>query len=129
MRLLTELSDLLDREDQPFGRIPIAWSGDFQQTLPIIPRGSKEQIVGECLQKSNLWKYVRVLFLKKNMRVDQHDPESQMFAHWLLDIGHGKNLPLDHTMDILQHMICGPDISDLINNIYPDINRDQNQTE
>jgi hypothetical protein len=123
------LRDLLDRENQPFGGIPIAWGGDFQQTLPVIPRGSKEQIVGECLQKSNLWKDVKVLLLKKNMRVDQDDPESQMFAHWLLDVGHGRNLPLDHTMDIPQHMICGPDISDLINNIYPYIDRDQNQSE
>jgi hypothetical protein len=116
------LQDLLDKPNLPFGGIPVAWGGDFQQTLPVIPRGSKEQIIGECLQKSELWStYVKVLFLKKNMRVDQHDPDSQRFAQWLLDVGHGKDLPLDHTMEIPAHMICGPDLSDLLSEIYPNI--------
>ena len=65
----------------------------------------------------------KVLFLKKNMRVDQDDPDSLRFAQWLLDVGHGKDLPLDHTMEIPAHMICGPEISDLIAEIYPDIGR------
>ena len=57
------------------------------------------------------------------MRVDQDDPDSLHFAQWLLDVGHGKDLPLDHTMEIPAHMICGPEVSDLIAEIYPDIGR------
>jgi hypothetical protein len=65
----------------------------------VIPHASKEQIIGACLQKSDLWKrHVQVLFLKKNMRVDRDDPDSLRFAQWLLDVGHGKGLPLNHTI-------------------------------
>ena len=46
---------LLDKENVPFGGIPIAWEGDFQQIFPVVPCGSKKQIIEECLQKSDLW--------------------------------------------------------------------------
>ena len=115
--------DLLDKPDVPFGGIPVAWGGDFQQTLTVIPRGSKEQIVESSIQHSPLWQNVKILFLKKNMRVEADDPDSQHFAQWLLDVGHGKDLPLDHTFEIPQHMLCGPDVSHLISEIYPNIQR------
>ncbi|KIJ57519.1 hypothetical protein HYDPIDRAFT_73410, partial [Hydnomerulius pinastri MD-312] len=38
------LRDLLDVDDD-FGGIPVLFGGDFRQTLPVIPHGSREQIV------------------------------------------------------------------------------------
>ena len=114
------LRDLLNK-NVPFGGIPVAWGGDFQQTLPVIPKGSKEEIIDSCIQSSPLWHGVKKLFLKKNMRVEANDPNSQHFAQWLLDVGHGKDLPLDHTFEVPPHMICGPNVSDLILEIYPNI--------
>ena len=42
------LQDLLGR-DVPFGGIVVLFGGDFCQTLPVIPHGSREQIVGAAL--------------------------------------------------------------------------------
>ena len=95
--------------------------GDFQQTLPVVPRGNKEQIVGASIQRSHLWHHVEVLHLTENMCVDPHDPQSAQFAQWLSDIGHGKDLPLDHSITLPQHMICGSAVSDLISAVYPDL--------
>ena len=74
------LRDILDKPNLPFGGITVAWGGDFQQTLPVVPRGNKEQIVGASIQRSHLWHHVEVLHLTENMRVDPHDPQSAQFA-------------------------------------------------
>jgi PIF1-like helicase len=71
---------------------------NFQQTLPIVPKGSKELIVGACLQRSFLWPKIKVCHLTENMHVDRNDPESARFAEWLQNIGKGKDLPLEHEM-------------------------------
>ena len=41
--------------DAPFGGITVVFGGDFQQILPVIPRGSREQIVLASLKRSALW--------------------------------------------------------------------------
>ena len=41
--------------DSPFGGIVICFCGDFLQTLPIIPRGTRGQVVSSCLKRSYLW--------------------------------------------------------------------------
>ena len=115
------LRDFLDQPDLPFGGITVAFGGDFQQTLPIVPKGSKEEIVGACLQRSFLWPKIKVCHLTENMRLDRNDPESARFAEWLQNIGQGKDLPLEHTFALPPHMVCGPEISDLIQEIYPGI--------
>jgi hypothetical protein len=68
------LRDILDCPNYPFGGITVAWGGDFQQTLPVVPKGNKEEIVGASIQRSRLWHHVQVLHLTENMRVDHHDP-------------------------------------------------------
>jgi hypothetical protein len=113
--------DILEHPDRPFGGITVAWGGDFQQTLPVVPRGNKEEIVGASIQRSPLWRHVKVLHLTQNMRVDPQDPQSAQFAQWLCDVGQGNNLPLDNSLTLPQHMVCGPQISDLIATIYPNI--------
>ena len=52
------------------------------------------------------------------MRVDRNDPQSTRFAEWLQSVGEGKDLPLNHMFSLPQHMVCGPDIADLIQEIY-----------
>ena len=73
------LRDLLDK-DVPFGGITVAWGGDFQQTLPVIPKGSKEELIGACIQRSYLWEHVKTLFLTENMHLDTNDRDSAGFA-------------------------------------------------
>ncbi|KIJ08223.1 hypothetical protein PAXINDRAFT_89171 [Paxillus involutus ATCC 200175] len=60
------LRDLLNR-DAPFGGIAVVFGGDFRQTLPVVPHGSREQIVGATLCRSRIWQHLRVRHLHENM--------------------------------------------------------------
>jgi hypothetical protein len=51
----------LRNNDKPFGGITVVFGGDYQQTLPVIPRGSREEIVGATMQRSYLWKDMQTL--------------------------------------------------------------------
>ncbi|XP_067140991.1 ATP-dependent DNA helicase pif1-like [Centruroides vittatus] len=76
---------------QPFGGALILLSGDFRQTLPVIPRSTPADELNACLKSSVLWQHVKKLALKTNMRVElQNDVSTEHFAKQLLDIGNGK---------------------------------------
>ena len=93
--------DMLQCSHLPFGGIMVAFGGDFQQTLPVLPKGNKEEIVGACIQDlpygTTLMSYIH---LTKNMRVDPEDPHSIWFENWLSHVGQGDNLPVDHSLTI-----------------------------
>ena len=44
----------MNQPDLPFGGITVTFGGDFQQTLPIILKGTKEQIIEAYIQRSRL---------------------------------------------------------------------------
>ena len=46
--------DLRDCQ-RPFGGMTMVFGGDFQQILPVIPKGSRADIVEASLRKSHLW--------------------------------------------------------------------------
>ncbi|XP_076941143.1 ATP-dependent DNA helicase RRM3-like [Bidens hawaiensis] len=78
----------------PFGGKVIVFGGDFRQILPVVPGGSRQQIVNSCLTSSYIWRNCKVLKFKKNLRLSTsiHSTEieqTKMFAQWLLDIGEG----------------------------------------
>ena len=50
-----------------FGGITVVFGGDFQQILPVILKGSREDIVGACIQRSPIWSNVQILHLNQNM--------------------------------------------------------------
>ncbi|EAU86521.2 transcriptional factor B3 [Coprinopsis cinerea okayama7 len=106
--------------DSPFGGITVVFGGDFQQTLPVVRRGSREGIVGATIRYSYLWEHIHVLHLRQNMRLDAQDPSSIGFAQWLIDVGHGQNLSDDNHLDFPQDM-RSPSSNSLINFIYPGI--------
>ena len=60
------LKDLLN-VDSSFGGITILFEGDFRQTLPVVPYGSREQIVGALFVRLNLWRHVQELQLTQNI--------------------------------------------------------------
>lgn len=107
------LQDIRD-DSRPFGGIMVAFGGDFQQTLPLIVHGSREEVVEASLLHSLLWPEVTVLPLTQNMRVGE---EENGFALWLLDVGHERNMVNNHTVSVPQDMVVH-DVDDLINFIY-----------
>jgi ATP-dependent DNA helicase PIF1 len=60
--------DILDKEDLPFGGKIIVFGGDFRQTLPVVKKGSRAQIVDASLRRSYLWDIMQHLRLERKMR-------------------------------------------------------------
>nr|XP_027108883.1 ATP-dependent DNA helicase PIF1-like [Coffea arabica] len=78
------LKDIMNK-DAIFGGKIIVFGGDFRQTLPVVTKGCKEEIVNASLITSPIWPYLIKLKLSQNMRA-QLDPD---FSKYLLRIGNG----------------------------------------
>ena len=68
--------------------------GDLRQTLPVLPKASRVQIIDSCLTRSKLWKSFERITLTKNMRVlsieSVEDREKlKDFCDFLIRIGDG----------------------------------------
>ncbi|KAG0560756.1 hypothetical protein KC19_9G010700 [Ceratodon purpureus] len=116
------LRDICD-PNSPFGGVTVVFGGDFRQILPVIPRGSRPQIVGACLRRSTIWQHVRILNLSINMRLQNASLANREFAQWLLQVGNGSNfddassnmIQLHNWINIVSSIQC------LIDNIYNNI--------
>lgn len=114
------LQDILNN-DKPFGGITVLFGGDFRQTTPVVPRGSREKIVNASLKRSSLWNNIHLYHLKQNMRLDR-TPESDAFADWLLDVGAGNGLDANNSMQLQPNMRMPENsVESLISGIYPGI--------
>lgn len=108
-----------------FGGTLMLLSGDFCQTLAVVPRSTPADELNACLKTSFLWKYVKPMFLKTNMRTFLQDNEmSRLYATNLLKIGNGSI-----STDVISNEIQFPEnfcqytnsISELICKVYPNI--------
>lgn len=81
--------------EQPFGGKVVVFGGDFRQILPVIPKGSRQDIVYSAINSSYLWDFCRVLSLTPNMRIQAGSSDSNLneikeFSEWILRVGDGK---------------------------------------
>ncbi|GFW25514.1 ATP-dependent DNA helicase [Trichonephila clavipes] len=115
----------LNSNNKLFGGAILLLSGDFRQTLPVIPRSTFADEINACLKQSFLWRSVETLRLTINMRVQlQNDPSAQIFSEQLLHIGNGKiELQLNTQCIKLPDNFCTvvQDKNELIQSIFPDI--------
>ena len=123
-RLCQEAVDLTFKDirnsNQPFGGVTVVFGGDFQQILPVVVKGGREQIVGQCLQRSRLWKDIEILTLKTNMCLENSTEEEKEFAQWLLDVGHGRHTAPDCSIHLPNSVKCDYNsVDSLINHLYP----------
>ncbi|GJV90403.1 ATP-dependent DNA helicase PIF1-like protein, partial [Tanacetum coccineum] len=84
-----------DTCEQPFGNMTMVFRGDFRQVLPVISKGSWQDIVSASLKQSYLWDYCNVLKLTANMRLTmgaRHEDVTEIreFAEWILKVEDGK---------------------------------------
>jgi ATP-dependent DNA helicase PIF1 len=131
------LQDLMSEVDVcnkklPFGGKTVVFGGDFRQILPVIPRGSRADIVHATINSSYLWRRCKVLSLMKNMRLDfssnsAGNEELKEFAKWLLDIGDGKvevmedgDCIVEIPQDLFVQSSSDP-IGDIVEKIYPNL--------
>jgi hypothetical protein len=122
------LRDLLGN-NVPFGGITVVFGGDFRQTLPVIPRGVRQQIIASTLCRGKLWKDIEVHYLHQNMRLER-SPESVQHAKWLLDIGAGNNLDGSETVQLPEEMCLNDKtVESLINSVYPGIGHGDKSAE
>ena len=103
----------------PFGGKCILFSGDFRQTLPIIPGATAPQVIDACIKKSTLWPNVMELKLSQNMRLD---PSSVNRSRFLLEIGNG-NFETDPTIgnnyiQMPEQIAISESLRDLINDTF-----------
>ncbi|XP_057719327.1 uncharacterized protein LOC130933725 [Arachis stenosperma] len=92
LRDILRCSDLYNAH-LPFGGKVVVLGGDFRQILPVILRGSRQDIIQSSINSSYLWHNCKVLKLTKNMRLslgeNNNIQELRNFTEWLLKIGDG----------------------------------------
>ena len=63
--------------------------GDWRQTLPVIPMASREQKIASTILFADCWRYVNILKLTKNLRMEKQGGKSE-WSNYLLSIGEDK---------------------------------------
>jgi hypothetical protein len=53
----------------PFGGLVVVFGSDFRQILPVVPRGTRGDVIATALNRSSIWQHVHVFKLHTNMRV------------------------------------------------------------
>ncbi|XP_052110302.1 uncharacterized protein LOC127741590 [Arachis duranensis] len=118
--------------DALFSGKVVVLRGDFRQILPVIPRGSREEIVHACINASYLWQSCHVLQLTENMRLghgpqDIHNVQLEEFTDWLLQIGDGlfgDSANCESVIRIPDNLLLdieSPSLHDLVLFVYPNI--------
>ncbi|XP_054796779.1 uncharacterized protein LOC129302125 [Prosopis cineraria] len=76
----------------PFEGKVVVFGGDFKQILPVIPSGSREEIVFATINSSYIWDNCQLLTLTRNMRLMAtntiaSNSDIQNFTDWIISIG------------------------------------------
>lgn len=79
------------KSDELFGGIPLIMGGDFAQTTPIVPKGSRADQVNASIRSSWIWPQLTVLRLRQNMRVSA-DLDNTAFAEWIGRMSYNSSL-------------------------------------
>lgn len=90
--------------------------------MPIVVKGTQEDIDSACLRRSYLWQNITHLTLTKNLRLEQNGSEEEKhFAPLLHDIGHGHGLTPDNDMIKLRDGMQTDSDEALIDIIYHEL--------
>jgi len=106
--------------------------GDFRQILPVIPKGTRQEICHASVNYSPLWNHCEILTLTTNMRLlrgcSSHDiEERKKFSEWVLGIGDGtvgeindQDIKVQIPDDLLLNS-SGDHIASIVDYMYPSI--------
>jgi len=83
----------------------VVFGGDFHQTLPVVLKGTHQQVVAASLYRGNLWGYIKFLHLRQNMCLGHSEVDNQ-HAQWLLEIGAGSTMDDNEMIQVPQSMVC-----------------------
>ena len=100
-------------------------TGDFRQTLPVVPRGTRADEIYSCIKASHIWKHVTSYHLSRNVRAEMSgDPDSATFSKVLLEIGDGTISRTDN-VQIPPQVFCKTK-QELFDFIYPNLEQNYN---
>ncbi|XP_004295807.1 PREDICTED: uncharacterized protein LOC101294254 [Fragaria vesca subsp. vesca] len=113
--------DIIDVE-LPFGGKIMIFGGDFRQVLPVIPKGTRSQLIEASIMRSSFWPATRILRLRQNMRsINDH-----RFGEFLLSVGDGSEQVIHDDMIRLPESMVIPWQSDqsifqIIDRVFPNL--------
>ncbi|XP_058784626.1 uncharacterized protein LOC131659455 [Vicia villosa] len=124
--------DIMQNKNIPFGGKVVVLGGDFRQILPVIPKGTRHEVVHSTINSSHLWSYCEVLTLTTNMRlltggIDADIEERKSFSEWILGIGDGSigdANDVDITVQIPRDLLIpsfGDPLSAIVESTYPNL--------
>lgn len=109
------LREEIMKVEKPFGGKTVVISGDYRQTLPIVPRGNRVDVIQACIISGPLWKHFKNITLTQNMRSAGQNAHNA----WLLQLGSGDTPQIaglsENTVEIPASMITG---NDVVNETY-----------
>jgi len=108
---LEEVCRCCTGNNAPFGNKIIILVGDWRQTCPVIPRGTKTQIIDASIKSSPLWPSFMVLGLTQLIR----NADDLEFANFVNAIGEGAGPEVD--VNIMQQIATR---EELINFVFPE---------
>ena len=94
MSCVDDLCRAVMNVDEPFGGKIVVMLGDFRQTCPVIPGGTKRDVLNASIKFSALWQHVTTFHLTIPIR-NAADPE---FAQIVEAIGNGAGPQVDLTI-------------------------------
>lgn len=105
-----------------FAGVPAILGGDFAQILPVIPKGSRGDIVKASLRKSWIWDKLQKVHLRRNMRLrgqadEQWVNDTEDFKKWISRLPYDK--ALYGRISMPKYIRQAYDINSLIESIYP----------
>jgi ATP-dependent DNA helicase PIF1 len=106
----------LMKNDLPFGGKIILLGGDFRQTLPVLPKKRRAEIVDATLRRSPLWARVTEFKLTINERVRRRGDSAEFrnFAEFVLQLGDGSINDANQLVQIPPNLIHHGTLQDLL---------------
>ncbi|XP_048501393.1 uncharacterized protein LOC125497758 [Beta vulgaris subsp. vulgaris] len=110
----------------------MVFGGDLRQILPVVPKGTRQDIVFATVNSSYLWDSCKVLTLTRNMRLKSGSSKSSAdemreFSEWILSVGDRKaggpndgEAIIKFAKDILIDPGFDP-ISTIVDSTYPNL--------
>lgn len=129
-----------DNLEKPFGGKVVVLGGDFRQILPVIRKGTRQDILGAAVNSSKIWKSCKVLKLTANMRLttspgDSDRQDISQFAEWILKIGDGDNKSNElgeSDIDIPEDLLipeCSHPLKLLVEFAYPSLSQNMKNSK
>lgn len=91
---------------------------NFSQCLPIEENALSSELMNLSIKRSRLWPHFTVFRLSTNLRLNA---DQQSFAHWLLEVGEGRNLTGPDGQEELPPTVLSS--GDLIEEVYGEMLR------